>query len=78
MSLQRTASLLFTNIEDGTLGMWLAGMSVRRLHWPQIIASLGWTQCCFDDHMPKSGRCTPHVSSSKAIGIGSVMHYVLV
>lgn len=46
VALHSSVGLVFTPIEDATLGMWLAGMNVTRLNWPGSILSAGWT-CCF-------------------------------
>jgi hypothetical protein len=43
LELHRTFALHFTTIEDASLGMWLAGMNVKRYNWPGVVWAGGWT-----------------------------------
>jgi hypothetical protein len=55
VELQQTVRLVFTPIEDATMGMWLAGMHVTRINWQGNMVTGGWT-CCFTRSQQK---CAP-------------------
>jgi len=45
--LRRRVGLVFTLIEDATVGLWLAGMHVRWLDWRAAFATDA-SACCFE------------------------------
>jgi hydroxyproline O-galactosyltransferase 2/3/4/5/6 len=57
IELHQTVSLLFTPIEDATVGLWLAGMNVTIVDWAASMITVGST-CCFRNSKKKCALTT--------------------